>query len=45
MNQKVHKEKASIIHKNDLAKKDLGMQFKPVKTTLNNYTQRGFKIN
>ena len=37
LNQKDPKEKASIIYKNDLAKKDLGISFKPVKETLNNY--------
>lgn len=37
LNQKDPKEKASIIYKNDLAKKDLGVSFRPVKETLNNY--------
>lgn len=36
LNQKEPKEKPSIIYKNDLVKKDLGMQFKSVKETLNN---------
>lgn len=30
-------EKAQIIYKNDLAKKDLNIEFKPVEETLNNY--------
>jgi len=37
LNQKEPKEKASIVYKNDLAKKDLGVSFRPVKETLNNY--------
>lgn len=38
LNHQEPKEKASIIYKNDLAKKDLGIQFRPVKETLNNYS-------
>ena len=38
LNHQEPKEKASIIYKNDLAKKDLGIQFTPVKETLNNYS-------
>jgi nucleoside-diphosphate-sugar epimerase len=37
LNNKEPKEKPSIIYKNDLAKKDLGIQFRPVKETLNNF--------
>lgn len=37
LNRQDTKEKASIVYKNDLAKKDLGIQFRPVKETLNNY--------
>lgn len=37
LNHKEPEEQASIVYKNDLAKKDLGMQFKSVKETLNNY--------
>jgi len=37
LNQKEPKEKASIVYKNDLAKSDLGVSFRPVKETLNNY--------
>lgn len=37
LNHQEPKEKPSIIYKNDLAKKDLGIQFRPVKETLNNY--------
>ena len=32
------KEKPSIVYKNDLVKKDLGIQFRPVKETLKNYS-------
>jgi dihydroflavonol-4-reductase len=38
LNHQEPKEKAVIIYKNDLAKKELGMQFRPVKETLNNYS-------
>ena len=37
LNHQETNEKASIIYKNDLAKKDLGVSFRPVKETLNNY--------
>jgi len=37
LNQKDPIEKASIVYKNDLAKNDLGVSFRPVKETLNNY--------
>jgi dihydroflavonol-4-reductase len=37
LNNKEPKEKPSIIYKNDLAKKDLGIQFITVKETLNNF--------
>lgn len=36
LNNKEPKEKAAIIYKNDLAKTDLGIGFRPVKETLNN---------
>lgn len=39
LNQKEPKEKGSIIYKNDLAKKELNMDFKPVKYCLNNYSK------
>ena len=38
LNHQEPKEKASIIYKNDLSKKDLKIQFRPVKETLNNYS-------
>ncbi len=38
LNHREPKEKASIIYKNDLATTDLGIQFRPVKETLNNYS-------
>lgn len=38
LNHKEPREKAQIIYKNDLAKMDLGVQFKPVKETLSNYS-------
>jgi dihydroflavonol-4-reductase len=38
LNHQEPKEKPSIIYKNDLAKNDLGIQFRPVKETLNNYS-------
>lgn len=31
-------EKAAVIYKNDLAKKDLDIQFKPVRETLSTYS-------
>lgn len=37
LNHQQPQEKASIVYKNDLVKKELGMQFKSVKETLNNY--------
>ena len=37
LNHQEPKEKASIIYKNDLAKKELGVSFRPVKETLNSY--------
>ncbi|MGC1203805.1 MAG: NAD-dependent epimerase/dehydratase family protein [Flavobacteriaceae bacterium] len=39
LNQKEPKEKGAIIYKNDLAKKELNMNFKPVKYCLNNYSK------
>ena len=38
LNNQDPKEKPSIVYKNDFAKKDLGIQFRPVKETLNNYS-------
>ena len=38
LNNKKPKENPGIVYKNDLAKKDLGIHFKPVKDTLNNYS-------
>ena len=38
LNHKEPKEKASMIYKNDFAKNDLKIQFRPVKETLNNYS-------
>lgn len=38
LNHREPKEKPSIIYKNDLAKKDLGIRFRAVKETLNNYS-------
>ncbi|MDP3313945.1 NAD-dependent epimerase/dehydratase family protein [Lutibacter sp.] len=38
LNNQEPKEKPSIVYKNDLAKKDLGIQFRPVKETLKNYS-------
>ena len=38
LNHHEPKEKGAIIYKNDLAKNDLNMNFKPVKVTLNNYS-------
>ncbi|WNM18670.1 NAD-dependent epimerase/dehydratase family protein [Flavobacterium capsici] len=37
LNQQEPKEIGQIIYKNDLAKKELGMQFRPIKETLFNY--------
>ncbi|HWR94036.1 MAG TPA: NAD-dependent epimerase/dehydratase family protein [Flavobacterium sp.] len=37
LNHQEPKEKARIIYKNDLAATDLGIQFRPVKETLNNF--------
>ena len=37
LNQQEPKEKSAIIYKNDLAKKDLNLNFKPVKDCLNNF--------
>lgn len=39
LNHKAPKEKAQIVYKNDLAKKDLGIQFRPVKETLSSYAE------
>jgi dihydroflavonol-4-reductase len=39
LNHQEPKENAQIVYKNDLAKKDLGIQFRPVKETLNNYSK------
>lgn len=38
LNQQEPKEKGSILYKNDLAKADLGIQFRPAKETLHNYS-------
>ena len=37
LNNQEPKEKPSIVYKNDLAKKELGVRFRAVKETLNNY--------
>lgn len=37
LNQREPKENAAIVYKNDLAKKDLNMDFNPVKACLNNF--------
>lgn len=37
LNHNEPKEKAQIVYKNNLAKTDLGVKFRPVKETLNNY--------
>jgi nucleoside-diphosphate-sugar epimerase len=37
LNHQEPKEKPSVIYKNDLAKKDLGIHFRAVKETLNNF--------
>ena len=37
LNQQEPKEKGQIVYKNDLAKKELNMDFKPVKECLNNF--------
>lgn len=39
LNNQEPKEKASIVYKNDLAKRDLGIQFRPIKETLNDYSK------
>jgi len=38
LNQQEPEEKSVIVYKNDLAKKDLNMEFKPVKYCLNNFS-------
>ncbi len=38
LNHKEPKEKGQIVYKNDLAKTDLGVKFRPVKATLNSYS-------
>lgn len=38
LNHKEPKEKAQIVYKNNLAKNDLGVDFRPVKETLNSYS-------
>ncbi len=38
LNNQEPKEKASTIYKNDVAKNDLGIEFRPVKETLNNFS-------
>lgn len=38
LNNQEPKEKAQIVYKNELAKNDLRIQFRPVKETLNNYS-------
>lgn len=38
LNHKIPKNSATIIYKNELAQKDLGISFRPVKDTLNNYS-------
>ncbi|WP_317198437.1 NAD-dependent epimerase/dehydratase family protein [Salegentibacter lacus] len=38
LNHKEPKEKAQVVYKNDLAKIDLGIQFRPVKETLSSYS-------
>lgn len=39
LNHQEPKEQSTAIYKNDLAKKDLGISFRPVKETLNNYSK------
>ena len=39
LNQQSPKNNAAIIYKNGLAQKDLGMKFRPVQETLNNYSK------
>ena len=39
LNHKEPKEKAQIVYKNDLAKTDLGIQFRPVRETLRSYSE------
>ncbi|WP_339699764.1 NAD-dependent epimerase/dehydratase family protein [uncultured Marixanthomonas sp.] len=40
LNQELPKNKPNIIYKNNLAKTDLGIQFRPVQETLNNYSEQ-----
>jgi hypothetical protein len=37
LNQQEPKESAAIVYKNDLAKKELNMEFKPVKDCLHSF--------
>ncbi|MDT0646309.1 NAD-dependent epimerase/dehydratase family protein [Zunongwangia sp. F260] len=39
LNHKEPKEKAQVVYKNDLAKTDLGIQFRPVRETLRSYSK------
>jgi hypothetical protein len=39
LNHQQPKNNAIIIYKNELAQKDLGMKFRPVQETLNNYSK------
>ena len=39
LNHQEPKEQSTAIYKNDLAKRDLGISFRPVKETLNNYSK------
>jgi hypothetical protein len=39
LNHKEPKENAQIVYKNDLAKTDLGIQFRPVRETLESYSK------
>lgn len=38
LNHREPKEKAQVVYKNNLAKTDLGVQFRPIKETLHNYS-------
>ncbi|MCY2688436.1 hypothetical protein [Salinimicrobium sp. TH3] len=38
LNHRKPREKAQLAYKNELAKLDLGIHFRPVKETLNNYS-------
>ncbi len=38
LNQQTPKNKARVIYENNLAVKDLGVKFRPVQQTLNNYS-------